>query len=336
VTEAHKAGRKLAVEIKECKRWGIVCIDPEHLRDSEWWEITEWPVFRSNVIFGCVDEAHLIKEWGRLFQLAFRHIGAFFRGRLPPKTSVVALSATLQPGSDTDCVTASLGMVQDVFTLLRRSNERLNTQFIIEVLEHGLGGNDFTCLLPYITSGRKTIIHCRTIDMVFRGYVWAWHMQSMDADKLRRIQMYHALRDPEDNEETIRLLEEDPHCQLVFATVAFANGLNVKSLIDSLSLGFGETVNQVWQEKGHVGQVKLTPSRGVIFVQPSVFAVAEKQIEGTCPLAAAPTIINCIEQHIRQIPRLHLWCDSIRRNPLNSWNWQRPNSLWRLCATFRA
>jgi hypothetical protein len=41
------------------------------------------------------------------------------------------------------------------------------------------------------------------------------------------------LRDPKDNEEAIRLLEEDPHCQPVFATVTFTNGLNVKSLIDS-------------------------------------------------------------------------------------------------------
>jgi len=57
VTEARKAGRKLAVEIKECKRWSIVCIDPKHLRDAEWREITEWPVFRRNVVFGCVDEA---------------------------------------------------------------------------------------------------------------------------------------------------------------------------------------------------------------------------------------------------------------------------------------
>jgi hypothetical protein len=67
MTEARKAGHKLAIDIKECKRWGIVCIDPEHLRDSEWREITEWHVFRSNVIFGCVDEAHIIKEWGLLF-----------------------------------------------------------------------------------------------------------------------------------------------------------------------------------------------------------------------------------------------------------------------------
>jgi hypothetical protein len=69
--------------------------------------------------------------------------------------------------------------------------------------------------------------------MVFRTYIWAWRMQPEEADKLCRIQMYHALRDPEDNAETIRLLEEDPYCQLVFATVAFANGLNVRSFIVS-------------------------------------------------------------------------------------------------------
>jgi superfamily II DNA helicase RecQ len=115
--------------------------------------------------------------------------------------------------------------------------------------------------------------------MVFRGYVWAWRMQPDDANKLRRIRMYHALCAPEDNEGTIRLLEEDPYCQIVFATVAFANGLNVKSLINSLSLGFAETLNQMWQEKGRVGRDPHTLSRGVVFLQPSVLAVAKKRIQ---------------------------------------------------------
>jgi superfamily II DNA helicase RecQ len=106
-------------------------------------------------------EAHLIRDWGRLFHLAFKHIGAFFHGRLPPRTSVVALSATLQPGPPTDTVTtSSLGMVPGAFTLLRRSNERPNTQFSIERLNHGLGGHEFSCLLPFVTSGCKTIVHC--------------------------------------------------------------------------------------------------------------------------------------------------------------------------------
>ncbi|KAJ7686951.1 hypothetical protein B0H17DRAFT_1203965 [Mycena rosella] len=63
--------------------------------------------------------------------------------------------------------------------------------------------------------------------------------------------MYHSLRSTSENEEILRLLDEDPECQVVIATIAFANGLNVKSLLDSISLGFPDTVDQLWQEKGH-------------------------------------------------------------------------------------
>jgi hypothetical protein len=93
------------------------------------------------------------------------------------------------------------------------------------------------------------------MEVVFCAYIWAWRMQPVNSDKLRRTRMYHALCSPEDNKETIRLLEEDPYCQIVFATIAFPNGLNVKSLVDSLSLGFVDTVDQAWQEKGRVGRV---------------------------------------------------------------------------------
>lgn len=64
ITEARKTGRNLTVEIKECKRWRVICVDPEHLTDKIWREVTEDPVFRKNIVFGCVDEAHLIYEWG--------------------------------------------------------------------------------------------------------------------------------------------------------------------------------------------------------------------------------------------------------------------------------
>jgi hypothetical protein len=32
----------LAGEIKECIRWQVICVDPEHLRDREWREITAY------------------------------------------------------------------------------------------------------------------------------------------------------------------------------------------------------------------------------------------------------------------------------------------------------
>ena len=71
LSTARKAGIHLAEDIKECIRWQVVCMDPEHLRDREWREIMEYSTFRANILFVCVDKVHLINEWGLDFCLAF-------------------------------------------------------------------------------------------------------------------------------------------------------------------------------------------------------------------------------------------------------------------------
>ncbi|PBK95059.1 hypothetical protein ARMGADRAFT_1077819 [Armillaria gallica] len=47
------------------------------------------------------------------------------------------------------------------------------------------------------------------------------------------------------NRETIRLLDDDPYCQIVIATVAFANGINSTSLLDNYSIGAAKTMDQI-------------------------------------------------------------------------------------------
>ncbi|KAJ6534237.1 P-loop containing nucleoside triphosphate hydrolase protein [Mycena capillaripes] len=278
VTEARKTGRNLVTEIKECKTWNVICIDPEHLRERAWREITASDVFRANLVYGCTDEAHLINQWGAGFRPDFKNIGIFFRGRLPSTISVITLSATVQPGAPTHAICASLGMSGDDFHVLRTSNERPNTQIIVEPLEHGLGGKIFPQLIPYLNSLRKTVIHCHSLNTLLRIFLYLWKALPPGPSRLRRIKMYHSLRSLEDNEEILRLLDEDPECQVVIATVAFANGLNVKSLLDSISMGFPDTVDQLWQEKRRVGRNPDTSARGIIFVQPSAVLAAQKQI----------------------------------------------------------
>jgi ATP-dependent helicase YprA (DUF1998 family) len=92
--------------------------------------------------------------------------------------------------------------------------------------------------------------------------------------------MFVRITSSADNEEILRLLDEDPECQVVIATIAFANGLNVKSLLDSISLGFPDTVDQLWQEKGRVGRNPDTSARGVVLFQPSALTAAQKQLAG--------------------------------------------------------
>lgn len=280
VTDARMAGRNLVHEIRDCKTWNVICVDPEHLRDKAWRDITAYNVFRANIVYGCTDEAHLINQWGLSFRPDFRHIGAFFTGRLPSNTSILALSATLQPGSASNAVCSSLGMLGDNFYEFRSSNERPNTQFIMEPLQNGVGGKIFPQLLEYLNSRRKAIVHVRTIDDVLRVFIYLWKSLPPGPHRLRRLKMYHSLRSTKDNEEILRLLDEDPECQVVIATIAFANGLNVKALLDSISLGVADTVDQVVQEKGRVGRDADTAARGVVLFQPTTLAAAQKQLEG--------------------------------------------------------
>jgi superfamily II DNA helicase RecQ len=152
-------------------------------------------------------------------------------------------------------------------------------------------GKEFPELIPYLNSGRKAVVHCRRLDNVLRVFLYLWNSLPANVDRLKRIQMYHSLRSVEDNEEILRLLEEDPLCQVVIATIAFANGLNVKSLLDSLSMGMPPTAGQLWQEKGRVGRDPDTAARGVVFFEPSALAQAEKQIAGSLSILLLAQIV---------------------------------------------
>lgn len=113
LSDAQKTGVCLAGEIKDCVRWQVVCVDPEHLSDKEWREISESPIFQANVLFTCINKVHLINKWGLVsFHLAFAGIGTFLHGCFPASMSVVGLSATLEPGLLTVSVCKSLGFLK--------------------------------------------------------------------------------------------------------------------------------------------------------------------------------------------------------------------------------
>jgi len=127
---------------------------------------------------------NLINEWGLSFCLAFRTIGTFLCGCFLSSVSMVSLTATLEPGPPTVLVCKSLGFFEGSFTLIQRSNKHPNTQFTIQILTHRLNGDKFPNILPYLASGWKTIIHCRTINQVFQVFAYILHLQSDGTDKL--------------------------------------------------------------------------------------------------------------------------------------------------------
>ncbi|KAK7031989.1 P-loop containing nucleoside triphosphate hydrolase protein [Favolaschia claudopus] len=312
VTDARKNKRDLVKIIRECNTYRVICVDPEHLHDKAWRSITASDTFRANAVYGCLDEVHLVNEWGASFRPLFKRVGAFFRGSLPSTISVMGLSATLQPGAPTDSICKSLGFSGNDFYLLRLSNERPNTQFIMEALVNGVGSTEFPQLLPYLNSGRKGIIHCVAIDDLFRVYMYLWNSLPEGLHRLRRIRTYHSIRTSDYNKETIRLLEDDPMCQVVIATIAFANGVHAPSLLDSYSIGIPDP-DALKQQGGRAGRRLDIPARAFAFYQPSMLLDAIKQLdilqallltEQTCYVAVwnriyqnpplSTTTLNCI------------------------------------------
>ncbi|KAJ6471023.1 P-loop containing nucleoside triphosphate hydrolase protein [Mycena sanguinolenta] len=275
LADARKAGRNVASEIMSC-RWPIVCVDPEHLMDKQWERITDCQLFRDNIAFVTADEAHLIDEWGEDFRPSFKHLGNFIRGRLPPNRSVSALTATLRPGLPTKSVCKVLGFLQGMFHLYRRSNERKNVQFMLNPLTHSLGGDEFPDLIQYLLSNRKTIIYCATIELCWRVYVYLLRLLPPGPRRMRRVRLYHAMCWPEENEMTVALMRDDPMCQIIVATVAFGQGFNVKSLLDSIQLGLAKTVEQTIQQAGRVARDPSTTGRAIVLVQASAFKSADK------------------------------------------------------------
>lgn len=105
-------------------------------------------------------------------------------------------------------------------------------------------------------------------------------MEPSGVNHLRRVCMYHSLCPPTYNTDTLRLLDEDPYCQIVIATIAFANGINVKTLLDSITIGWSDTLAITWQEKGRVGRDDKSDGRGVCLLPKSTFKAAENHLNG--------------------------------------------------------
>ncbi|KAF7328233.1 ATP-dependent DNA helicase RecQ [Mycena venus] len=93
---------------------------------------------------------------------------------------------------------------------------------------------------------------------------------------------------PDENEKTVALMRDNPMCQIIVATVAFGQGFNIKTLLDSIQVGLPRSVPQTLQQAGRVGRDPSTIGRAVVLVQASAYASAEKFLARGAPASRAP------------------------------------------------
>ncbi|KAF8192288.1 P-loop containing nucleoside triphosphate hydrolase protein [Mycena galopus ATCC 62051] len=263
--------RNLIDEVSSCS-FRVVCVDPEHLKSPSWFKIFDAPTFQQNLLFVCVEEAHVVREW-LIFRHSYGYIGQFLRGRLRPDISVFGLSATLEPGAPTTEVCQSLGFRD--FTLFRFSNERRDIQFVMQPLKHAITSRSYPQILPYLNTGRKVVVYVPSLEISTRIYIYLLRLDGSGRTG-RRVRQYNALCHPDFNSETLRLMETDSHLQIIIATVALANGVHCSTIQDVLSIGMPKTLSQTEQQGGRAARLPDATGRMVIFVQKSDITHAKK------------------------------------------------------------
>ncbi|KAF8202010.1 P-loop containing nucleoside triphosphate hydrolase protein [Mycena galopus ATCC 62051] len=271
IIQAAIQRRNLVDEVDSCS-FRVVCVDPEHLKSPAWFKIFDAPTFQQNLLFVCVEEAHVVREW-LIFRHSYGYIGQFLRGRLRPDISVFGLSATLESGTPTTEVCQSLGFRD--FTLFRFSNEHRDIQFVIQPLKHAITSHCYPQILPYLNTGRKVVVYVPSLEISTRLYIYLLRLDGSGRAG-RRVRQYNALCHPDFNSETLRLMETNSHLQIIIATVALANGVHCSTIQDVLSIGMPKTLSQTEQQGSRAARLPDTTRRMVIFVQKSDITQAKK------------------------------------------------------------
>ncbi|KAF8811179.1 P-loop containing nucleoside triphosphate hydrolase protein [Phlegmacium glaucopus] len=206
--------------------------------------------FSSRVCALVVDEAHLLNTWGKSFRKAYQQIG-WVRSRL---------QTTMCGGEHINNVCRFLGLHENRFHLLRRSNARPEV----------------------IKEKRKTLIFSWTINLGFWVYAYLYYegLES-DPDISQHICLYNSLNWPSFNEETRQLMLNNPACGILIGTDTLAVGVDIGNIEDVIVLDEPEDIDELVQKFGRVGRNRLLVKkpRAILYTGSKTLETAQRLVE---------------------------------------------------------
>ncbi|KAI0308750.1 hypothetical protein OF83DRAFT_1034932, partial [Amylostereum chailletii] len=123
LSAASLIGCDLWQEAKEC-RFQVVTLAPESLQSEKFKELIKDDLFCSRWQVLTVDEAHLSNQWGSEFRPLYREIKTIHSH--VPHLTLVALSASVEPGGQTNRILENLGFEDGHFYFDKRDTRRTN------------------------------------------------------------------------------------------------------------------------------------------------------------------------------------------------------------------
>lgn len=257
----------------------MILLSPEMLSSDGFESLLQKKDFTSRLCALGVDEVHLCNSWGEAFRPSFRQIG-LVRRRMPARTNLILLTATLAAGPPTTNVLNSFGLRSGDYHLIHRSNRRPDIQIIFRMLTRGLAGPAYPDFLWVLSSKRKTIIFCPTI---VHGQRLALYLRSrlpLAVDPCTFIRTYNALKWSDFNEVTLRVFREDSGTMVIIATDTLMVGVDLPNVEDVILATAPDTVDEMLQKIGRAGRdsTRVRGARGIVYVTKKTLEAARKQV----------------------------------------------------------
>ena len=247
----------------------VLLLSPEQLISKQFEKLVNDLGFRKRVCLLAVDEAHLLDTWGNSFRKAYLQI-EFMRARFEPALVMIAMTATLLPGEQTERVRKFIGL-RDNHHTVQRSNRRPEIQLLFRTLSHGIENWEFMDLRWIINDmwQKKIIIFCSSISDGFRVFSYLWRQLDSPFDVRReQIRTYNALNWSDYNLKTRELMRKPDGCRVIIATDILMVGVDFPDIDDVVIIGHPPNVNDYLQKIGRAGRDHslIASPRGITYI----------------------------------------------------------------------
>lgn len=214
-----------------------------------------WQRRLSSIVF---DEAHCMSEWGGDFRPDYREM-AQLRSFFHVPVLAVTATCTLKVKDD---IMSILQLDESRTTVVTKSSNRPNIFISCQKKNTNDYDSELSWLIEHIKSkgshSKKTIIYCRSIDMVSEIFIalkdslgkYAYADFTEDSDHLL-IEMFHKCTHDSSKERILsNFSQQNSTIRCIIATVALGMGIDIPDIGLVVHIGCPKSVISYWQEAG--------------------------------------------------------------------------------------
>ncbi|KAF7983684.1 hypothetical protein HWV62_19595 [Athelia sp. TMB] len=295
LARASLKGRDLWAEARTGRYQMVLCGPETTVKNEAFDAFIEDPETRTRL--GCliIDEIHLIYAWGPDFRKSFGTLGSL-RARLPEHTVLVGLTATLEPGRETEAVIQS-ACFKSTYHFERRDCERRNVEIIFREIKYNVSGYEFRDLDWLIDRGLlkasdilKCIIYCESIEL---GHRVTLYLRSLlpphlrkDARKIiRHMHSVYCAQCKAEGLESLYELGEQRSCGIWVTSNVLAVGIDVPDVYRSIDYPCASSLSMLLQHAGR-------PARGIGLHGEAIIYVKKTDLDEAAAHIKSPEYIE--------------------------------------------